>query len=210
MRKEMTEQAKKLQEGVRENAHRAWLAGLGTVSWVEEESKDLVEDGKKFFDTLVDRGKEFETRGKKELRKARKEAEKEVEGVRGRLEKGFDEVTGRVDKQMTTVLHRMGIPTRDEIQTLTRRVEELSRRLEGKTATRTTATKRKTYHVVTAEEGWKVELEGTDKALSTHGTKDEAVDAARTVAGKNLPSKVVVHKMDGTIQNNFTYDQADA
>lgn len=209
MRKEMTEQYKKLQEGVRENAHRAWLAGLGTVSWVEEESKDLLEDGKKLFDGLIDRGKEFETRGKKEIRKARQEAEKEVQGVRGRVEKGFDEFSGRMDKQMTTVLHRMGIPTRDEIQTLTRRVEELSRRLEGKTTTRTT-TKRKTYHVVTADEGWKVELEGTDKALSTHGTKDEAVDAARKVAGKTLPSMVVVHKMDGTIQNNYSYDQADA
>lgn len=209
MRKEMTEQYKKLQDGVRENAHRAWLAGLGTVSWVEDESKDLVEDGKKFFDGLVDRGKEFESRGKKELDKARKEAEKEVQGVRGKVEKSFDELSGQVDKQVTTVLHRMGIPTRDEIQTLTRRVEELSRRLEGQT-TKTATVKRATYHVVTADEGWDVKLEGTTKPLANHATKDEAVDAARKLAGKNLPSMVVVHKMDGTIQNNYSYDQADA
>lgn len=209
MREQMTERYKKLQHDVRENAHRAWLASLGTVSWVEDESKTLVKDGRKLFNDLVDRGRGLEKRGKKEVEKVRKDAEKEVQSVRGRVEGRFDELTDEVDKRVTTTLHKLGIPTRGEIQTLTQRVEELTRRLEGEMAKKP-AVQRRVYHVVTAEEGWKVELEGTEKALSSHGTKDEAVDAARKLGQANEPSMVVVHKMDGTIQSNYTYDPADA
>lgn len=212
MRITMPDQAKKLQTDIRETTHKAWLAGLGTMSWVEDESKTLFDDSKKFFNDLVDRGRDLENRGKKEVKKARQEAEKEVSSLRGRVEQNFDEITEQVDKRITTALHRMGIPTRNEIQTLTLRVEELTARLEGQVAKadRKPAVKRTVYHVVTADEGWKVELEGTDKPLSTHGTKEEALDAARTVAQKKLPSQIVVHRMDGTIQTNYSYDPADA
>lgn len=212
MRMNVTEQAKKLQNEVRDNAHKAWLAGLGTVSLVEDEGKTLFQDGRKVWDDLVRRGRDFENRGKKEMTKAGKEAKKEVEGVRGRVEKSWDEITELVDKRLSTTLHRLGIPTRNEIRTLTARVEELTARLEGqvKKAETKAAAQRLVIHVVTAEEGWKVEREGSTAPLSTHATKDEAMDAARTVAQKSTPSQIVVHRMDGTIQTNYTYDPADA
>jgi poly(hydroxyalkanoate) granule-associated protein len=207
----MTEQAKKFQTEVRENAHKAWLAGLGTVSLVDDERRTLVEDGRKLFDDLVKRGRQMETRGKKEVDKATKEAKKEVEGVRGRVEKRFDQLTGEVDKRVVTTLHRLGIPTREEIRTLTARVEELTARLEGQMKKlEKAAVQRVVYHVATHEDGWKVEREGTTKPLTTHGTKDEALDAARTAAQTTTPSQVVVHRMDGTIQTHYTYDPADA
>jgi poly(hydroxyalkanoate) granule-associated protein len=210
MREQVNEQYKKLQHEVRENAHKAWLFGLGTYSWVEEEGKDLVQDGRKWFNELVERGRGMETRSKKEVDKVRKEAKKEVDTLRTRVEKSVDEIGEKVDKQVTEVLHRMGIPTRHEIQILTRRVEELTARLEGKAVEKKTV-KRKVYHVVTADEGWKVELEGSTKPLATYPTKDEALDGARDVAQANEPSQVVVHRMDGTIQTNYTYDPtADA
>jgi poly(hydroxyalkanoate) granule-associated protein len=206
----MNEQVKKLQHEVRDNAHKAWLFGLGTYSWIEEEGKDLMGDGKKWFDELVERGRTMETRSKKEVDKVRKEAKKEVDTLRTRVEKSVEGIGDQVDKRVTEVLHKMGIPTRNEIQTLTRRVEELTARLEGKVAEKK-AVKRKVYHVVTADEGWKVELEGTTKPLSTYATKDEALEGAREVAQAHEPSQVVVHRMDGTIQTNYTYDpQADA
>ncbi len=212
MRTTMTEQAKKFQHEVRENAHRAWLAGLGTVSLVEDEGRTLVEDGRKLFDDLVKRGRKMETRGKQEMDKAGREAKKEVEGVRGRVEKGVEQLTGEVDKRLTTTLHRLGIPTRNEIRTLTARVEELTARLEGELRKQEAkaAAPRVVYHVATADEGWKVERQGTKAPVSTHATKDEALEAARTVAQTTTPSQVVVHRMDGTIQTNYTYDPADA
>jgi poly(hydroxyalkanoate) granule-associated protein len=209
MREQVNDQYKKLQHDVRENAHKAWLFGLGTYSWIEEESKDLVDDGKKWFNDLVERGRSLESRNKKEVDKVRKEAKKEIDTLRTRVEKSVEELGGQVDKRVTEVLHKMGIPTRNEIQTLTRRVEELTARLEGKAVEKKAAT-RKVYHVVTADEGWKIELEGTTKPLATYPTKDGALEGAREVAQANEPSQVVVHRMDGTIQTNYTYDQADA
>lgn len=209
MRDQITEQYKKVETEVREGAHKAWLFSLGTYSWVGEEGKNLIDASGKFVGDLVDRGKKVEAKGKKELGKAKKDAEKEAKSLRNRVEKGFEDVSDQVDKRVTEVLHRVGIPTRQEIHTLTRRVEELTSRLETKlAATPATATERKVYHVTTHEDGWKVEAEGAKRATSTHATKDEAVDAARTLAQKNEPSQVVVHRMDGTIQNNYSYDVA--
>jgi len=207
MREQISERYKRVETEVRDNAHKAWLFGLGTYSWVEEESKHLFDASGKFVEELMDRGKKVEAKGKKELGKAKKDAEKEAKSLRDRVEKGFEDVTEQVDKRVTEVLHRVGIPTRQEIHTLTRRVEELTARLEGKLGG-TATVGRKVYHVVTADDGWKVELEGSKKPLSTHATKDEAVDAARTLAQTNEPSQVVVHRMDGTIQNNYSYDVA--
>lgn len=209
MREQITESYKKVETEVRDNAHKAWLFGLGTFSWVEEESKHLFDASGKFVEELMERGKKVEAKGKKEIGKAKKEAEKEAKTLRHRVEKGFEDVTGQVDKRVTEVLHRVGIPTRQEIHTLTRRVEELTARLEGKLgAAASAAVERRVYHVVTHDDGWKVEVEGSKKPLSTHATKDEAVDAARTLAQKDEPSRVVVHRMDGTIQNNYSYDVA--
>ena len=60
-----------------------------------------------------------------------------MRGARKQVEKRFDSVWGAVDDRVTDVLHRMGVPTRDEIQRLTRRVEELNAKIDkarGKSA----------------------------------------------------------------------------
>ena len=41
--------------------------------------------------------------------------------------------------------------------------------------------------------------------LSTHVTKETAVAAGQKVAKANQPSQLVVHKMDGTIEHEYTY-----
>lgn len=41
--------------------------------------------------------------------------------------------------------------------------------------------------------------------LSTHVTKDAAVSAGQKLAKANQPSQLVVHKMDGTIEYEYTY-----
>jgi len=134
MREQISEQYRKVETEVRDNAHKAWLLGLGTFSWVEEEGKSLFEASGKFVEELIDRGKKVEAQGKKEIDKVRKNAEKEAKTLRTRVEKGFDGVNQQVDKRVTELLHRVGIPTRQEIHNLTQRVEELTSRLEGKLA----------------------------------------------------------------------------
>ena len=108
---------------LREPAERIWLAGLGAFAVAEEE-------GSKLFSTLVKKGRVLQKANVAKL-------ETRMEGVRGRLEglreipeATIDRLNGRIDASITSVLHRFGVPTKREISTLTRRVEELTKSLE--------------------------------------------------------------------------------
>ena len=111
------------QKDARESAHKIWLAGLGALARAEEE-------GSKLFSTLVNEGERFQSKGKvqwdevrNELEQAATKARRGAEGALGKLEEGFDE-------QVARTLHRVGVPTREEIAALGRRVEELTHAVE--------------------------------------------------------------------------------
>jgi poly(hydroxyalkanoate) granule-associated protein len=211
--------AKKVQHELLESAHKVWLAGLGAMSTIGDE-------GDRLFRELVEKGRTMETRGKEEAGEVREKVESRVKDVRGRVEermrgarerveKGFDSVWGAVDDRVAEVLHRMGVPTRDEIQRLTRRVEELNGKIDhlrGKPAgaAAKAEAERTVYHVAPHDDGWKVEREGASRATSTHETKDEALTAARELARSKAPGAVVVHRKDGTIQTSYSYDDEPA
>jgi poly(hydroxyalkanoate) granule-associated protein len=120
-----------LQQEILDSAHKIWLAGLGAFAAVEEGST-------KTFKKLVDRGRDLESRGKKEADKARDKVESTFQDARDRFESSMDEVIVKLDDRLAEALHRFGVPTRDEIQELTRRVEELNQKVDaakGKKAT---------------------------------------------------------------------------
>lgn len=198
-----TTQYKKLSTEVTDSAHKIWLAGLGTADTVQEESARMMKESTRLFDRMVARGRSVETKGKQEVEKVTTKASREVEGRMTDLQK-------MVDQRITEALHRFGIPTRKEIQTLTTRVEKLNAQVALMVDAQTEAAAapvRTVYHVAPAEEGWKVTTEGTETAISVHTTKDDALSAARDMARAQEPSQVVVHKMDGTIQNSFAYGE---
>ncbi|HEX7942917.1 MAG TPA: phasin family protein [Gemmatimonadaceae bacterium] len=101
-------------------AYQVWLAGLGALSIAGDESG-------KVFKTLVKRGKTFEhvATGRLDDVRDRLDVRKAAGTAVERLSEGFDE-------SMTDVLHRLGLPTKKEIEGLTRRVERLTRALEEK------------------------------------------------------------------------------
>lgn len=101
-----------VQAEVTESAHKVWLAGLGALALAQEGAGKL-------FDTLVTRGKDVEARGTGILRDAR-----------GRAETVIAKVGKEMDDQVVTVLHRVGVPTREDIATLNRRVEHLTASIE--------------------------------------------------------------------------------
>jgi poly(hydroxyalkanoate) granule-associated protein len=107
-----TDETKNLQDEVKDSAHRIWLAGLGALAAASEE-------GGKIFQQLVERGKELESRGKEEVDKAKSKASD-----------AFSDAGGKLDEVLTSALHRMGVPTRDEIHKLVERVEELTAKVE--------------------------------------------------------------------------------
>jgi hypothetical protein len=59
-------------------------------------------------------------------------------------------------------------------------------------------------HVVPGDRGWKVELEGTGRARSTHLTQREAAQAGREIA-KRGKSELLIHGRNGRIRERSTY-----
>lgn len=112
----MNEATKNLQDELKDSAHRIWLAGLGALAAAGEE-------GTKMFDRLVDRGREYETKG-------REEARKQYEGAKTSTDDFLKTWSDKLDESVTKALHRMGVPSREEIHNLTRRVEELNAKVE--------------------------------------------------------------------------------
>lgn len=110
-------------EEVRESAHKIWLAGLGAMSVAEEE-------GSKLFKNLVEKGKTWEGKGREAVSDAKGDVEEVVDRAKGRAENMWDRAEERLDDTVGSALHRLGVPSRDEIATLTRRVEELTRVVE--------------------------------------------------------------------------------
>lgn len=105
-----------LGDEVLDSAHRVWLAGLGALARAEEE-------GSRLFSQLVERGRE--TEGKRSGgfgERARDTA--------GSVRTAAETVGAGIEAQVGEVMRRLGVPTRDEIQELTRRVEELNARID--------------------------------------------------------------------------------
>ncbi|ANM30739.1 hypothetical protein ABI59_15850 [Acidobacteria bacterium Mor1] len=118
----MSEKSRKRLGGeLRESAGRIWLAGLGALATAEEE-------GGKLFRNLVERGESFDGpdpvgAATRKARDARQQAGKAM----GKVEEAFDQ-------RVTDALHRVGVPTRREIEALTERIEKLQGLLEAQAA----------------------------------------------------------------------------
>jgi poly(hydroxyalkanoate) granule-associated protein len=131
MAKKSKKQSMEFPSEVSEYAHRIWLAGLGAMSMAEEE-------GNKVFKDLVQRGEKLENKSKDQVEKMRgklDETRERAEGMWGSIGETFDD-------KVTGVLHRMGVPSRDEIAMLTKRVEELTtavEKMQSGTAKKTTS-----------------------------------------------------------------------
>jgi poly(hydroxyalkanoate) granule-associated protein len=222
-----------------------WLAGLGAIATVEEE-------GTKFFDGLVENGKEMQKNGSKRLDDLQKEAAKTLDDLitRGRKveNKGRKQLTARVDavkdevtdkqKEVTgtfervtskveatvasaveTAMERLEVPTRTEVKDLAKKVDGLASKVnklttlleaqatkaEDEAAAKAKADATVVYHVVPQDEGWAVKKEGTDRAINVMDTKAEALERARDLAKNQEPSRLVVHRKDGTIQEQYAY-----
>ena len=59
-------------------------------------------------------------------------------------------------------------------------------------------------HVVPGDKGWRVEVEGTARARSTHTNQAEARQAAREIARRSK-AELLVHGRNGSIRERNTY-----
>jgi poly(hydroxyalkanoate) granule-associated protein len=113
----LTDRAYQFGDDLKRLGRNTWLAGLGTVATVEEEARAWV-------DRMVAKGEGLEKDDRIRVGRTLDQAVKEGKKVQERIETGIqDTVSG--------VLHRAGVPDREEIHTLIDRVDKLSKKVDG-------------------------------------------------------------------------------
>lgn len=116
---------------LKESAHEIWLAGLGAFALAGEE-------GGRLFKQLVKRGEGMEKINKARIGKITARAE----SLQGEARTAVAKLATPIEAGMTNAMHRLGVPTRKEIATLTKRVEELTRVVAKSKGTARKATRR--------------------------------------------------------------------
>jgi poly(hydroxyalkanoate) granule-associated protein len=112
----MIDDVKKVGDDVRKAGRSMWLAGLGVVAYADEEARSL-------FDKLVDKGTTFEQSERNVVARRMDDMTEKAREMGGK-------VGERVQGTVQGVMHRAGVPTSDEIQTLIQRVETLTSKVE--------------------------------------------------------------------------------
>jgi poly(hydroxyalkanoate) granule-associated protein len=150
--------ANKFGAPVVDSAREIWLAGLGAFSVAQKEGEKVLEQGTKFFDKLVSEGSKLEKSTRKDVEGAVKDFEGAVKDFRGEVESRVGDLRGEVESRVEEVrqqaetvrkqafgnwdkledifenrvaraLSSLGIPSKDDVDGLSERVQKLSRQV---------------------------------------------------------------------------------
>ena len=105
---EVLTQARDLAVKIRESGNQIWLAGLGAFSKAQKGGADL-------FEELVAEGEKAQERTDERMAEMREKASE----TWGKVEKVFDDRVG-------SALHALNVPTREDVDTLSERVHDLT------------------------------------------------------------------------------------
>jgi len=111
---------KQIQDDITTSARQIWLAGLGALATGQE-------TGNKVFKDLVKKGEAIEEAGRDQIEKAKGT----VSGVGVMAESYWETFEKKVDEKMTAAIHKLGVPTKSEIEALTKKVEDLTKTIEA-------------------------------------------------------------------------------
>ena len=137
-----------LTHNVRDFARQIWLAGLGAFARAQDE-------GSKFFETLVEEGQAVDARMKRTAGEKIEPLKSGAETMKGKVEEIRERATGAWNKleevfqaRVARALHRLGVPTRDDIQQLFQQVDLLSQNIQELTQMAEAETKTKKVRAI--------------------------------------------------------------
>lgn len=112
-----------LADAVRDSAQQIWLAGLGAFSKARA-------DRTKAFETLVKEGKSLQLRTKALAEERLGEVSGRVNEVREKVSRqateSWDKLEQVFEDRVSRALGRLGVPTSKDVQSLMKRVDELT------------------------------------------------------------------------------------
>ena len=101
---------------IRDSAEQIWLAGLGAFSKAQEE-------GTKVFDALIREGEAIQ-------KKTRKVTEDKVTEMAAKATGTWDKLEQVFENRVARSLNSLGVPTKDDVEQLAKRVAELKAEVE--------------------------------------------------------------------------------
>ncbi|MEO7432456.1 MAG: phasin family protein [Dokdonella sp.] len=136
------DEARGVSKTVMDSAQQIWLAGLGAFSKAQAE-------GGKLFEALVKEGSALDAKTRRfteaKVSEVRGNVESTIGQARERSQETWDKLEKIFEDRVSRALGRMGIPSQDDMQSLSKRVDDLSRdvhkRAPAKAAAKRAATK---------------------------------------------------------------------
>jgi len=115
-------------------ARKIWLAGLGAYAKAGQE-------GSEYFKDLVKSGEGVEKQGKKlvseqveaansQIDSVKSTVTNNVSSVKGKFEVRLDKIEKAFDNRVASALNRLGIPSKQDVEVLSAKLDELSALLE--------------------------------------------------------------------------------
>ncbi|MEO8277456.1 MAG: phasin family protein [Thermoanaerobaculia bacterium] len=173
------------------NASKVWLAGLGALATAEEE-------GGKLFRGLVKKGESYEKKGLAQFDRLKSKVEDAAAIAKERAGEAWEKVEEKVgekveeveeswDERVVGALRKIGIPSKNEIANLTRRVEELTslvgKKLRPAAASGTSGTSGTSGKTAKSAKGTKTSKPAKPAAKAKGRTK-AANKSAKSTAGR--------------------------
>jgi len=122
-----------------DSAREIWLAGLGAFSVAQTESGKLIEQGNKLFEKLVSEGVKLEKKTRKVAESAvgdiKGEMGSKVDAVRKQAVDNWDKLETIFEDRVARVMGQLGVPTAEEVNKLSARVQLLSNKVTAMSRT---------------------------------------------------------------------------
>lgn len=153
---------------VKESAHQIWLAGLGAFAKAQVE-------GNKVFEALVKEGETIQSRTRKLTDEKIAEVAGKAAGTWDRLEQVFEDRVARA-------LGSLGVPSKKDIDRLSKRVVELTAVVQGLTDAQAKPAVRKAPAKAPAQPAAKASAKPAAKAVARPAVKAAAKPVAKPAA----------------------------
>ena len=122
-----------------DSAREIWLAGLGAFSFAQDEGGKIIEQGNKLFEKLVSEGVRLEKKTRDVAENAvgdiKDEVESKVGAVRKQAVDNWDKLENIFEDRVARVLGQLGVPTADDVNKLSARVQTLSNKVTAMSRT---------------------------------------------------------------------------
>ncbi|HET9976521.1 MAG TPA: phasin family protein [Burkholderiaceae bacterium] len=128
-------QGNQIAAAVKDSAQQIWLAGMGAFSKAQAE-------GGKAFEKLIEQGlalqKKTQNLAEERISAVTSKMTAVAGGAAGKAGAQWDKLESIFEERVAKALNKMGVPSRQDIDTLIKRIDELSAKVGGKAPARKT------------------------------------------------------------------------